>query len=160
MIRSVIPSRLRHLTENNENINKTNKTNNYGRKIQTDKKIPTSNITQKIGNVIKYQPYQPRINYKKANEINTNNRINIEPQKPTRSYVSRFNKSSTSQPQSQQNQPIPSYQNQNTRIKREYPKQTENKYPLQQKTYNSNYQRTKLPERIEQNKPNQYSIKT
>jgi hypothetical protein len=139
VIRSVIPSRTRHLTENNENINKTNKQNNYGRKIQTDKKIPTSNITQKIGNVIKdnktnqqvYQPYQPRINYKKANEINTNNRINIEPQKPTRSYVSRFNKSSTSQPQ--QNQPVPSYQNQNTRIKREYPKQTENKYPLQQK---------------------------
>ncbi len=141
VIRSVIPSRLRHLTENNENINKTNKPSNYGRKIQTDKKIPTNNITQKIGNVIKdnktnQQGYQPRINYKKGNEINTNtnNRINIEPQKPTRSYVSRFNKSSTSQPQSQQNQPIPSYQNQNTRIKREYPKQTENKYPLQQKT--------------------------
>ena len=114
VIRSVIPSRLHHLTEANENLNKNNKTYNYSRKIQTDKKIPTSNITQKIGNVIQdnksnQQPYQPRINYRNAND-NKINKINNEPQKQTKSYISRFNKSSTSQPQ--QNQPqVPSYQN-------------------------------------------------
>ena len=161
VIRSVIPSRLHHLTEANENLNKNNKTYNYSRKIQTDKKIPTSNITQKIGNVVKdnksnQQPYQPRINYRNAND-NKINKINNEPQKQTKSYISRFNKSSASKPQQNQQQ-VPSYQN--SRIKRDYPKQPENKYILQQKTYNSTNSRTKLPEKPEQNKQNLYSIKT
>ena len=163
VIRSVIPNRIRNVTEVNDNTSKKYSQNFSSRKVQTDKKVPTTNLAQKIANVRDYrnnqQTYQPRIN-----KINNN-----EPKKEiTNTYSSRYNKP---QPQPQQKPQIPT--NQYSRKTYDIPKKTndytkpnDNKYPLQQKTYTSNYTRTKVqnqPQSQKQTqaqppKPNQYII--
>ena len=147
VIKSVIPSSFRHMTEVNDNTNKNYNQYSYSKRPQTDKK-PQKDLAQKIATVKEYkidrQRYQPKNDDK--------NIRNNEPQKLTNTYASKYTKPTIISKPDQKQIPPSQY----TRIKPDFSKQKENKYQPQPNTYNSAY--TKIKTQIQTQPPKQTQI--